>query len=345
VTAGANLSPALERTDQNRASAGTRIGERYELVRPIARGGMGQVWVGRHWGLDRLVAVKLLEKTAADQEGSMLAEARTLAKLRHPNVVEVFDCGTDVSGIPFVVMELLDGPTLAAYVESHGALGAVAATRLLLPMLDGLSAVHAAGVVHRDLKPENVVLVPLAGQPSPKLIDFGIARAQAEPTGQTSSGGFFGTPQYMSPEQIHGARGDVRSDVWAATTVLYEAIAGRPAFVGDDVEGLFHAIVYDPPAFPAHVRDLDGKLWTILMRGLRKVPAERYESCAALADALRAWSSQPGKGDGRPPPLIRAASPAVSSSPDAATLSAVQLRPAGLMGPLDELMRKKEPRG
>jgi eukaryotic-like serine/threonine-protein kinase len=334
----------VERSDRNQASAGAQIGERYELLRPLARGGMGQVWVGRHLGLDRLVAVKLIEETSAGQ--GLLTEARLLAKLRHPNVVQVFDCGTDATGTPFVVMELLEGPTLATYLEGHGALGAVAATRLLLPILDALSAVHAAGLVHRDLKPDNVVLVPSgAALPVPKLIDFGIARVtQAEAAGQTASGTFVGTPQYMSPEQIHGARGDVRGDVWGATAVLYEAIAGRPAFVGEDVAQVFHAIVHDPPAFPAHVRDLDGKLWSVLMLGLRKLPSERHASCDVLAAALRHWLSHPDRQEVSPPPLTNVAPAKVASSiPDAATLSAVQLRPAGPMGPLDELMRKKGP--
>lgn len=304
---------------------------------------MGDVWVGRHLALDRLVAVKLVEKTGTAQDGRLLAEARMLAKLRHSNVVQVFDCGTDAGGAPFIVMELLEGPTLAAYLETHGALGAAAAIRLLLPMLDGLSAVHAAGLVHGDLKPENIVLIPAAALPVPKLIDFGIARAtEPELSRQTSSGTFLGTPQYMSPEQIQGARGDVRSDVWGATAVLYEAIAGRPAFIGDDVAGVFRAIANDPPAFPAHVRDFDGKLWATLTLGLRKRPVERFASVSALASALSAWLAHPTRQNAVPPLL--APSPALSvSSPDAVTLSAVQVRPAGLAGPLDELIRKKTP--
>ncbi|MDF3070802.1 MAG: hypothetical protein K0R38_6403 [Polyangiaceae bacterium] len=311
---------------------------------------MGEVWVARHLGLDRLVALKLIERTGPAQDGRLLAEARMLAKLSHPNVVDVFDCGTDISGTPYVVMELLGGPTLAAYLESHGLLGAVAAIRLLLPVLDGLCAVHAAGLVHGDLKPENIVLVPADPLPLPKLIDFGIARAkQPELSGQTSSGLFVGTPQYMSPEQIQGARGDFRSDVWGATAVLYEAIAGRPAFVGDDVASVFHAVANNPPAFPAHVRDLDGKLWAILTLGLRKRPAERFAACEALATALRAWLAQPGRTLTVLPaletaPALRSASALESSSPDAVTLSAVQLRPAGLTGPLDELIRNKVPK-
>jgi serine/threonine-protein kinase len=211
-------------------------------------------------------------------------------------------------------------------------------------MLDGLCAVHAASLVHGDLKPENIVLVPAAPLALPKLIDFGIARAkQPELSRQTSSGTFVGTPQYMSPEQIRGARGDFRADVWGATAVLYEAIAGRPAFVGEDIASVFHAITNDPPAFPAHVRDLDGKLWAILTLGLRKSPDERFASGAALASALRTWLASPGRKSALPPPLS-APAPLVASSPDAVTLSAVQVRPAGLTGPLDDLIRNKAPK-
>lgn len=307
---------------------------------------MGQVWVGRHLALDRLVAIKLVESRESGQDAQLLSEARMLAKLRHPHVVEVFDCGTDASGTPFIAMELLEGPTLSAYLESNGALGAARATTLLLPILDGLSAVHAAGLVHHDLKPENVVLLPSSAGPVPKLIDFGIARAKrgSLPLGPGQDS-FVGTPQYMAPEQIHGARGDLRSDLWAATALLYEALSGRPAFVGEDLAGVLHAIVHDPPAFPAHVPDVDGKLWSILMLGLRKRPDERYASCDELSSALEAWLAKPGREASALPPVTRVL-PALhaTSSPDAVTLTAGKPRLAVVEGPLDELMRAKGPR-
>lgn len=321
------------------------IGERYQLLRPLARGGMGTVWVARHVQLDRLVAIKLLEDAGNGKEALVLAEARMLARLRHPNVVDVFDCGTDASGLSFIVMELLEGPTLAAHLDEHGPLGAAVATRLMLPVLDGLSAVHGAGLVHRDLKPENIVLAGPTSAPQPKLIDFGIARPSHSETLESSPCGVIvGTPQYMSPEQIQGVPGDIRSDVWGATAVLYEAIANRAAFPGEDAMQVFHAVTNDPPAFPAEVKDLDGRLWAILTRGLRKLPSERYATCAELATELRTWLSRSGS--------LQASMPSREPSPPAARavsnsvevpVQVVQLPTEPVEGPLDVLMRRKPP--
>ncbi len=181
---------------------------------------MGDVWLARHVALDRPVAVKVLRSNVAQGAERSLLEARTLAKLRHPAVVEVFDCGLDEAGTAYIVMEFLIGKTLAASLAQSGPLGAVCAVQLLLPVLHGLAAVHAAGVIHRDLKPENIMLVPTnTGSPlgvSPKLIDFGIARdGQQAPSRLTATGTFVGTPQYMAPEQLLGSAGDVRSDLWS----------------------------------------------------------------------------------------------------------------------------------
>lgn len=122
------------------------------------------------------------------------------------------------------------------------------------------------------------------------LIDFGIAREGSAPDSRlTRLGTFVGTPEYMAPEQTLGAAGDARTDIWGITTVLYEAMAGSVPYPGHVVADVFQAIAYAPPAFPAQVPDLDGRLWSILVRGLRKQPNERHESCAALESELRSW--------------------------------------------------------
>ena len=315
----------------------TLFAGRYELLDLLARGGMGDIWRARHLPLDRIVAVKRLREVDADASKRLLNEARTLGQLRHRAIVQVHDCGVDDAGAPFLVMELLEGQSLAEHLAEHGRLGAVRAVRLLLPVLEGLIAAHDAGIVHRDLKPENIMLVPAAQGLTPVLVDFGIAhRRKSEQSRLTQVGTFVGTPAYMAPEQILGLVGDARTDVWGLTTVIYEAASGSVPFSGETREELFRAVSFTPPPFPAHVPDLDGRLWAILMRGLCKLPEQRFASCLELERELRAWLTRHEQGGS--PTLGDAPSDAAPqvkrtrASSDAPTKSATDL-------PMDTLIR------
>lgn len=308
---------------------------RYVLERLLASGGMGDVWLARHVGLEREVAVKLLRDKHEQSAERLLLEARILARIKHPAIVEVFDCGSTEDGAPYIVMEMLNGDTLAKHLRVMGPQGAVAASQLLMPVLAGLAAVHRAGIVHRDLKPENIMLTSNAAGFAPKLIDFGIARQHSNLAPRfTERGTFVGTPQYMAPEQLLGAAGDVCSDVWALTAVLYETICGAAPFDGPDMERIFRAIAYEAPPFPAQVKDLDGKLWAILMRGLRKRPDERYGSCTELEDALASWLLH------RSPSRVAPPSPALQTQSRALRPPTTKLD--SVETPLDSLIRSKK---
>jgi serine/threonine-protein kinase len=275
---------------------------RYLLERPLGAGGMGSVWAARQIALDREVAVKVLH--AAVREGTSLRrEALALAAIHHPSVVQVFDYGETEDGIPFVVMELVRGESLAALVDRVGSLHVDEALSVVLPLLEGLAAVHRAGIVHRDIKPDNVVLTADPAGPVPKLLDFGIARQHQGPH-LTGTGGLVGTPPYMAPEQVRSGDTDERTDVWGVAALFYTLIAGAPPFGDGEPFDVLRRVVELPPPYPRQARGLDGRLWAILMSALRKDRAERTRSAGALAEALAAWRA--GRGRAAPIPAIPA---------------------------------------
>jgi serine/threonine-protein kinase len=328
--------------------AGVVLGGRYLLERPLGEGGMGSVWVGRQIALEREVAVKVLhaEPGAARPPSSALRrEALALAAVHHPAVVQVFDYGESGEGVPYVVMELVRGESLAERLARGGPLAAEEAVALVLPLLDGLSAVHQAGIVHRDIKPENVVVTQGPRGVAPKLLDFGIARRERREAGATWGGGLVGTPPYMAPEQVTMGNTDERTDVWGAGALLYTLIAGQPPFGAGDTMEILRRVLHDPPPYPRKARGLDGRLWAILTGALRKIPGERTASAAALRDALAAWHQGRGAAPARPaPPRVTSGDdprPPASPTPLAATLPAER----GLVGGAPLVDTLDAPRG
>lgn len=264
---------------------GDCIAEKYLLEKLIGTGGMCTVWLAMHTGLDRRVALKFLRSDLPEtEEGRLLREARALGRIEHPAVIRVFDYGETEARHPFIVMELLEGSSLA-HALSKGRLSPVAACRVLLPIIDGLSVVHETGIVHRDLKPENIFLARETGRVQPKLLDFGIAKFETrDPKPRlTMSGAVLGSPAYMAPEQARG-QGDVdhRSDIWAACVVLYEAVSGSSPFQGDNYNAVLRSIVEDE--IPPLVERGGGEsvLWSILSRGLAKKREQRIQSAREL---------------------------------------------------------------
>jgi hypothetical protein len=280
------LSPTAKIFD-----AGDLLGEKYRLERLLGEGGMGQVWLARNEPLDLPVALKILRREALheDMAARLLLEARVEAKLQHPNVVRVFDCGTTDDGEPYIVMELLEGVSLGALLATRTTLAPVEAVQLLLPVIDGLCAAHRAGVVHRDLKPDNIFIVNGPRHPIPKILDFGIAKLNDRATRHlTATGQVLGSPAYMSPEQARGSVDiDSRADIWAMCVVLYEIVTGQPAFDGDNYNAVLRAVIECEPA----ALQLPGceELWAIVRRGLLKRRTERCASMEELGTSLAQW--------------------------------------------------------
>ncbi len=265
---------------------------------------MGEVWAARHDKLGKQVAIKLVRADSDAIRARLVREAMALANLRHPNVVEVHDLGEMQSGAPFVVMELLDGTTLGARL-ADGPLPVKLAVAIARDVASGLSAAHALGIIHRDVKPDNIQLATAPGGAlRPVLIDFGIAadRRQKEER-LTAEGAIVGTPEYMAPEQLSDRGADERTDVWGLGATLYEAIAGQSPFRHTSLMVSIRRIVDEPPSFPRAAEGLDGRLWALITRALRKDPGERFASAAELHRALAAWLAT--RGD----------APATSSAP------------------------------
>jgi serine/threonine protein kinase/Flp pilus assembly protein TadD len=278
-------------------AAGSRLGP-YEIVGRLGAGGMGVVYRARDPRLGRDVAVKVLpDDVAADPERlrRFEREARAAGALDHPNVVTVHDLG-NAAGTPFVVTELLEGETLRERLRS-GALAPRKAVELAVQVARGLAAAHERGIVHRDLKPENLFLTR---DGRVKILDFGLAtrRLPGAPgsaaqtlSRETSQGAIVGTLGYLSPEQARGQEADARSDIFALGAVLYEMLAGLPAFSRPSAAEALSAILReDPPALPPGT---PGWLERIARRCLEKAPAERFAAARDLAFALEASGAEP----------------------------------------------------
>jgi serine/threonine protein kinase/tetratricopeptide (TPR) repeat protein len=283
----ASPGPAPE---PRRTELPARIGH-YAIARKLGQGGMGIVYEAHDQRLDRTVALKTMSALGRDEAARkrFWREARAAASVNHPNVCQLYEIGED-AGELFIAMELLEGESLGDRLR-RGALSVADTVPIGLGVLAALEALHARGVIHRDLKPNNVFLTPHGV----KLLDFGLARPNtAEPAQSlgsdsdlTRTGMIVGTPRYMAPEQVTGEGLDARTDLFAAGAILFEMLAGRPAFGGKTMVEILHATLYEqPPALtgsPA-VAAAD----RVIRRALAKRPGERPASAAAMAEELRA---------------------------------------------------------
>jgi len=297
--------------------AGTRLGP-YEILAPIDAGGMGEVYRARDVRLDREVAVKVLPDHLSRDPESLARferEARVVAALAHPNIVDIHDFGNE-SGIEYLVMELLEGETLRKRLAGNP-LPWRTAVEIGLCVADGLASAHSHGIVHRDLKPENVFLT-FDGRV--KILDFGLARPEPEKLTETSptiatptkTGTVMGTAGYMSPEQASGGHADPRSDIFSLGCILYEMATGKRAFFGESPAETLAAILRDEPKDPADlVPDLPDHMRLVILRCLAKYPASRFESARDLAFALKVVLTEPAWEPTPPPPGPRVAPPIV----------------------------------
>ncbi len=264
-------------------SAGMRLGDRYRLDARIGSGGMGEVWRAVDEVLGRPVAVKVMLPGVADDPDfarRFLAEATAMARVNHPAVASIHDYGRS-HDVTFLVMELVEGSSLAQILARAHRLGQPDTMRLIAQAADGLQAVHDCGIVHRDIKPANL-LVRRDG--SVVITDFGIARGD-DASRLTASGAILGTPSYLSPEQVLGQPISVRSDVYALGLTAYECLAGERPFVGDNPYAVALQRVQSAPRTIGVT--LTPEVLMVLERALATDPADRWPSAAALADAAR----------------------------------------------------------
>ncbi len=259
---------------------------RYELIRKLARGGMAEVHLARDLLLDRPVALKVLyPELSRDQTfvERFRREAQAAANLSHHNIVSVYDWGEE-DGTYFIVMEYVDGESLASLLQRGGALQADEAAEVGADIAGALAVAHRNDMVHRDVKPGNV-MIDREGQV--KVTDFGIARAVNTTENLTQPGSVMGTATYFSPEQAQGLRIDPRSDVYSLGVVLYELVTGSPPFSADSPVAVAYKHVREEPVPPRRrIPDLPEDFERIILTAMAKDPADRYDNALALRDDL-----------------------------------------------------------
>ncbi|HEX6655054.1 MAG TPA: Stk1 family PASTA domain-containing Ser/Thr kinase [Candidatus Limnocylindria bacterium] len=271
---------------------GRLINGRYRLIAPLGEGGMATIWRAVDEQLDREVAVKLLREQFGSDAGfaaRFRQEARAAGSLSHPNIVPVYDYGTDADGTQFIVMQLVEGDNLATLLRDRGHLETDDAVRIALGVASALEAAHRRGLVHRDVKPGNILLTD---DGDVKVTDFGIARAVSEAS-MTVTGTTLGSVHYFSPEQARGDEVTGASDVYALGIVLYEMLTGRRPFEGDSAAGVALKRLNEDPPPPATYRPVPTSLSAIVMRALQREPRDRFPDAGSFAEALRLWQRDP----------------------------------------------------
>ncbi len=281
-------------------SSPTTVGGRYELGELLGRGGMAEVRQAVDQRLGRSVAVKQLRADLAVDptfQARFRREAQSAAGLNHPTIVAVYDTGEEIDplsgvSIPYIVMELVEGPTLRDVLREGRKILPERALELTQGVLEALSYSHKAGIVHRDIKPANVMLTPNGGV---KVMDFGIARAVADTSAtMTQTAAVIGTAQYLSPEQARGETVDARSDLYSTGCLLYELLAGRPPFVGDSPVSVAYQHVREAAVPPSQLDpEITPEIDAVVLKALAKDPDDRYQSAAEMrADISRLLSGE-----------------------------------------------------
>jgi hypothetical protein len=305
----------------------------YRVTELIGEGGMGVVYLAEHPGIGRRAAIQILRTGLTDNAEMtkrFFNEARAANAIRHPGIVEVYDCGTLASGTSYIVMELLEGENLAARLRTIGRLPVADARRIAAQTASALAAAHAAGIVHRDLKPDNLYLVPDerdAAVEMVKVLDFGIAKLgqQASNTSsvRTRTGSVMGTPAYMSPEQCRGTRQiDHRTDIYALGVILFEMLCGRPPFVSEGFGEMVHLHISAPPPAPRSIEpSIPEEMERLILWCLAKEPAERVQTMADVHAALTGRPTPPARPTAPTKPQ-RLQQPATPASPTTFTHAA-----------------------
>jgi len=319
----------------------------YRVLSLLGEGGMGAVYLAEHPGIGRRVAVKVLHKQFSGDEqllGRLLNEARAANAIRHPNIIEILDSGMREDGVPYLVMELLEGESLGQRIRRTGPLPMADTLAFVLQTASALGAAHKKGIVHRDLKPDNLFIVPISGDESSrvdadgpnermKVLDFGIAKLQMPQPGdsvKTRTGTLMGTPVYMSPEQCRGTKTvDHRSDVYSLGIIFYEMLVGQPPFVSDGFGELVNMHLNVPPPSARVARpEVSEQLDSIILKMLAKNPEDRYPDMGSLTSAIRLAAGPPFSVHRSSPDLSNAPSQAGTPAPVVVPGRAVDGRPA-----------------
>lgn len=268
------------------------IAGKYRLLRPLAKGGMGSVWIAKHIALNVPVAVKFMDPRYVDLDdlrARFEREALAAAQLRIPNVVQIYDYGVEMD-MPYIVMEFLHGEDLGARLAREGRLSVHDAVVILSQICKALRRAHDEGIVHRDLKPANVFLVVQDDELLVKVLDFGIAKVLRSDSAEdaTKTGEVIGSPAYMSPEQVRGIKEiDHRTDLWSLGVIAYRVLTGELPFPGSNTGDMFVKICTDEPVAPSTiVSELDARVDTFISKALAKIPGLRFSSAKEMADAL-----------------------------------------------------------
>ncbi|HRG99782.1 MAG TPA: serine/threonine-protein kinase [Polyangiaceae bacterium] len=316
---------------------GDIVDGKYELVREIGKGGMGVVYEAMHTRLNQRVALKFLLPADLNDHEALARferEARASAALTSPHIVRVVDVGKTAHGLPFIVMEFLEGHDLAQRLKQSGPVEPTDLVDLIIQACAAMAEAHGAGIVHRDLKPSNLFMAEQTnGRSIVKVMDFGISKITAENDELTTTQTMLGTPQYMAPEQVLSSRAiDHRADIWSLGVVLYRALTGRYPFRGDNAAQMAVAIATTQPE---DIREVDPtlprELADVVMKTLSRDPAARYQDMASLAEALapfgtrgaqsasfRAWTARSRSG---PQPRVEPPRPSAAEVVAARTIS------------------------
>lgn len=288
------MALAAER-QEGRAAAGEPLAQdaprrlgRYEIVDELGRGAMGVVYRAMDPVLDRMVAIKTInlelpKAERAEYEARFYQEARAAGRLNHPNIITIYDIGR-TDRLAYMAMEFLEGEELRAVLTPGAPLPVLQALDICMQVADGLAYAHDNRVVHRDIKPSNIMVVRDGWV---KIMDFGIARLH-ESEVKTMTGLIMGSPKYMSPEQVTGARPDARSDIFSLGVVLYEILTGTSPFTGESIHSIMYQIIHFQPPPPSRInRHVPEMLDLIVAKALSKKIDERYATAKELANDLR----------------------------------------------------------
>jgi serine/threonine protein kinase len=298
------------------ALLGTKVAEKYEVLSEVGHGGMSIVYKARHELMDRIVAIKMLQAALVNDQTSIKRfqqEAQAASCLTHPNVIAVHDYGLAPSGQPYLVMDFLQGESLADVIKKDNHVEAVRAANIFIQACDALEHAHQKGVLHRDLKSGNIMLTEFEGHEDVvKVVDFGIAKLMPNSGKQiqnlTQTGEIFGSPIYMSPEQCLGQPLDARSDIYSMGTMLYEALTGMPPLMGDTIIDTMQMHVSTKPQ-PFNVTRPDLKippeLERICFRAVEKKQEDRFPSMAIFREALEKALEKIVSDHGMEPPRSR----------------------------------------
>ncbi len=285
------------RTDFRLAHLREKLGDLYEFEAMLGRGAFAIVYLVRNLRLDRYEALKVLAEAYDDDDAFVKRfnhEVKVVASLDHQSIVKVYDFG-EIDGIVWFSMQYVDGPTLRSELRAQGQLSPASVVGLCIPLLDALDYSHSRGTVHRDIKPSNILL---DARGNPFLMDFGIAKSTNMAL-KTMTGRILGTPAYISPEQVQGQVVDGRADIYSLGAAMYEMLAGRPPFDGDDaLQIVVQRLHEDPLPISTYCAGIDADLETIIMRALEREVDARFATAGTMRQALIDYWSEEGHPDG-----------------------------------------------